>query len=139
MADPRRTTATVESLTALGVTIAIDDFGTGHSSLAYVKGLPVGEIKIDRSFVSSMAVDPTDEAIVRTILELARNLNIPVVAEGVEDTATSDQLLEMGCPGAQGYLFAKPMPGADLMDWVLAREPQGVVVPMRTRSMAARR
>jgi EAL domain-containing protein (putative c-di-GMP-specific phosphodiesterase class I) len=137
MADPRRTAATVESLTALGVTIAIDDFGTGHSSLAYVKGLPVGEIKIDRSFVSSMRVDSTDEAIVRTILELARNLDVPVVAEGVEDTATRDQLRAMGCPGAQGYLFAKPMPGPELLDWVLAREPEGVVVPMKTRSAAA--
>jgi diguanylate cyclase (GGDEF)-like protein len=130
MADPHRALATVEALVALGVTIALDDFGTGHSSLAYVKGLPVGEIKIDRSFVSSMAEDRTDEAIVRTILELARNLDIPVMAEGVEDVATRNELRAMGCPAAQGYLFARPMPGADLVGWLDERGSEGVIVPI---------
>jgi diguanylate cyclase (GGDEF)-like protein len=128
MADLRRTIATVEALAALGVTIALDDFGTGHSSLAYVKGLPVGEIKVDRSFVSSMIEDHTDEAIVRTILELARNLEIPVVAEGVEDVATSNRLRAMGCPTAQGYLFGKPMPASELENWIADRARESLPV-----------
>ncbi len=131
MADPRRTVATLEALAALGVTIALDDFGTGHSSLAYVKRLPVGEIKVDRSFVSSMIDDHTDDAIVRTILELARNLDIPVVAEGVEDVATSNRLRAMGCPTAQGYLFAKPLSETQLEAWLVERDRGAVTVSNR--------
>lgn len=117
MGDPRRTVATLDSLRNLGVTISIDDFGTGQSSLAYLKNLPVGEIKIDRSFVLSMLSDRSDEAIVETVVNLARSLGIPVTAEGVEDEATRDRLRAMGCPMAQGYLFGRPMPEADLVDW----------------------
>jgi EAL domain-containing protein (putative c-di-GMP-specific phosphodiesterase class I) len=139
MADRRRTSATLDALRALGVTIAVDDFGTGHSSLAYVKHLPVGEIKIDRAFITSLTTDRSDQAIVRTILELARNLDIPVVAEGVEDIATSEMLRDMGCPAAQGYFFAKPMANADLMAWLQTREvrTRGVVVPIAPTRQAS--
>jgi diguanylate cyclase (GGDEF)-like protein len=136
MCDPRRTTATLEGLRALGVTIAVDDFGTGHSSLAYIKRLPVGEIKIDKSFVLSMLSDHSDEMIVGTILHLGQNLGISVVAEGVEDEASRDRLQEMGCPAAQGYLFGRPMPGSVMLetlersaDFAADALPQMIVVP----------
>ena len=87
MADPRRTLATLERLRAVGVAIAIDDFGTGYSSLAHLKRLPVDEIKVDKSFVALDARRPSDDAIVRSVIDLARNLGIRVVAEGVEDAA----------------------------------------------------
>ncbi len=122
MAEPRRAIAALEALRSLGVTIAIDDFGTGHSSLAYLKQLPVGEIKIDKSFVMSMASDVTDAAIVDTVLSLARNLGVDVIAEGVEHEATADRLQAMGCPTAQGYLFARPMPADAMLAWLRERQ-----------------
>ena len=118
MSDLRRTTAALEALRAQGITIAIDDFGTGHSSLARLKNLPVGEIKIDRSFVMSMLTDANDEAIVRTVVDLARNLRIPVVAEGVESPAMAERLRRMGCGSAQGYLFGRPLPAERLAAWL---------------------
>jgi EAL domain-containing protein (putative c-di-GMP-specific phosphodiesterase class I) len=133
MADPRRSINVLESLRALGITIAVDDFGTGHSSLAYLKGLPVGEIKIDKSFVLSMVANADDEAIVQTIVDLARNLLLTVVAEGVENEATALRLRRMGCHSAQGYHFARPMPAAELFDWLTsqaATPDHGVIVPL---------
>ena len=123
MADPRRTVEVLETLRARGISIAVDDFGTGYSSLAYLKGLPVDELKIDKSFVLHMLEDPSDEAIVRTVLDLARNLRLPVVAEGVEDEATTRRLRDMGCRSAQGYHFGRPVPGPELMDWLPERVP----------------
>ena len=114
MSDPRRTVAVLEDLAGLGVVIAVDDFGTGHSSLTYLKRLPVGEIKIDKSFVLAMLEDQSDEAIVRSVIDLARNLGIPVVAEGVEDELTGQRLRQFGCQQAQGYHFGRPMPLAEL-------------------------
>ncbi|HZT65748.1 MAG TPA: EAL domain-containing protein [Acidimicrobiales bacterium] len=136
MTDPRRTIATLEALRALGVTIAVDDFGTGHSSLAYIKRLPVGEIKVDRSFVATMCADRSDEAIVSTILSLARNLDIPVIAEGVEDEATASLLRAMSCAAAQGYLFGRPVSAPDLTAWLQERETRRsrVVVPLTGRA-----
>jgi diguanylate cyclase (GGDEF)-like protein len=124
MGDPRRTAATLDALRDLGVTISVDDFGMGQSSLAYLKRLPVGEIKVDKSFVLSMLADRSDEAIVGTVLDLARNLGIPVVAEGVEDDATRDRLCAMGCPAAQGYLFGRPMPDEELRAWLAERDAE---------------
>ncbi len=97
-------------LRAEGVRISIDDFGTGYSSFAYFKMLPADELKIDKSFVSNMLAAEADRHIVRTITELAHRFGMNVVAEGVEDVATLDELRRIGCDTAQGYLFAQPIP-----------------------------
>ena len=137
MADPRRTIGTLERLRALGLTVAIDDFGTGHSALAYIRRLPVGEIKIDKSFVMSMASDASSEAIVRTIVDLACNLELVVVAEGVETEEVRDTLLALGCPVAQGYLYSRPLPQDQMMRW-LSEQPEadgpGVLVALAERA-----
>ena len=98
--------------------LAIDDFGTGYSSLVYLQRLPVVEIKADRSFVTTMASVKDDAVIVRSIIDLAHNLGLMVVAEGVEDEATMSLLLEYGCDAAQGYFFSRPVPAADLTSWL---------------------
>ena len=118
MLDPRRTIPTLHRLRALGITIALDDFGTGHSSMAYLKQLPVGEIKIDKSFVMNMAADRFDEAIVCSIIDLARHLLVPVVAEGIEDMAIADRLRAAGCAFGQGYGFGRPMPAPQFTEWL---------------------
>ncbi len=118
MADPARTGAVLSRLDAMGVQLAIDDFGTGYSSLAYLKRLPVHELKIDRSFVSNMANDPNDEVIVTSTIDLGHNLGLRVVAEGVEDQDTLDELVRRGCDLAQGYHFTRPLPPAELRAWL---------------------
>jgi diguanylate cyclase (GGDEF)-like protein/PAS domain S-box-containing protein len=118
MADPERALATVARLSELGVRIAIDDFGTGYSSLAYLKKLPVDELKIDRSFVSEMRGDPSDRAIVRCIIDLAHNLRLRVVAEGVEDAETWQLLTQLGCDEAQGYHLGRPSPADAVLTWL---------------------
>jgi diguanylate cyclase (GGDEF)-like protein len=120
LADPERVRSTLDRLDDLGTSLAIDDFGTGYSSLGYLKRLPVRTIKIDRSFVMDMLESPSDEAIVRSTIELARNLGLRVVAEGVETEAAWDALREHGCTLAQGYLISKPAPAAEL-DELLAQ------------------
>ena len=119
MADPARTRAVLARLDALGVELAIDDFGTGYSSLAYLKRLPVHELKIDRSFVSKMATDPDDAVIVAATIDLAHNLGLRVVAEGVEDEDTLRELIRRGCDLAQGYHFSKPLPPIELQNWLV--------------------
>ena len=108
LADPFRVRGVIDRLNELGVGFAIDDFGTGYSSLAYLKQLPVQTIKIDRSFVMDMLESESDAAIVRSTIDLARNLGLRVVAEGVETEAMWDALREQGCTLAQGYLISKP-------------------------------
>ena len=110
--------ANLRRLADLGVEIALDDFGTGYSSLAHVRRLAVTEIKIDRSFTSRMATDHGDNAIVRSIIGLARDLGLRVVAEGVEDEDTYDMLAEAGCDIAQGWLIARPMPAEQFLEWL---------------------
>ena len=110
MADPESGAVDVARLSALGVRIAIDDFGTGYSSLAYLKKLPVDELKIDRSFVSDMCRRRERSRIVRSTIDLAHNLGLRVVAEGVEDAATWQLLIELGCDEAQGYHLGRPAP-----------------------------
>ena len=105
--------------------LSIDDFGTGYSSLVYLQRLPVVEIKADRSFVMKMCSAKDDAVIVRSIIDLAHNLGVKVVAEGVEDEATIDLLIEYGCDAAQGYYFSRPMPGEDLVKW-LETSPYGM-------------
>ncbi len=114
MTDPTRALDTLERIRAMGVEVSIDDFGTGHSSLSYLKHLPVAEIKLDRSFVRDMHLNENDFAIVRSTVELAHQLGLRVVAEGVEDRATWDLLVALQCDAAQGYYMSRPLPAADL-------------------------
>ncbi len=136
MADPKRAVEVLERMQATGVTIAVDDFGTGYSSLAYLKGLPVRELKIDKSFVLAMRDEATDTAIVQTIVDLARNLGLDVCAEGVEDGEVARLLREKGCGLAQGYHYARALPADDFLAWLEARPRRAadqVIVPMGTR------
>jgi len=121
LTDPVRTKAILEELAAMGMRLAIDDFGTGYSSLAYLKRLPITQIKIDRSFVMAMATDEDDAAIVRSTIDLGRNLGLEVVAEGVETEPIWNKLRELGCTFAQGYFLSRPVPPDELGDWLLGR------------------
>ena len=117
MDDPARALATLDRLSGLGFHLSIDDFGTGYSSLAYLKRLPVDELKIDKSFVLGMEKDPDDARIVRSTIDLAHGLGLTVVAEGVENAQVWDLLRELSCDEAQGYHMARPMPAADFERW----------------------
>jgi EAL domain-containing protein (putative c-di-GMP-specific phosphodiesterase class I) len=101
----------------MGIHLSVDDFGTGYSSLSYLQRLPINEVKIDKFFVLAMSSDANAEAIVRSILDLAKHLELTVVAEGVEDQLTWNRLRELGCLTAQGYFLARPMTAADLEHW----------------------
>ena len=117
MDDPQRALATLDALSAMGFKLSIDDFGTGYSSLAYLKRLPVDELKIDQSFVRNMQSDRDDEMIVRSTIDLAHNLGITVVAEGVEGAAAWNLLRELKCDQAQGYHMGRPMPVTEFAAW----------------------
>jgi predicted signal transduction protein with EAL and GGDEF domain len=121
MADPQRALPVLRALHNLGVVLAVDDFGTGYSSLAYLRQLPVDEVKIDKSFVFGMGSDLGDLAVVRSIVELGHSLGLVVVAEGVEEDAARDQLANMGCDVAQGYLISRPLSEERLEAWLQAR------------------
>ena len=108
----------MDQLADLGIALSLDDFGTGYSSLLHLRRLPLTEVKIDRSFVQRMAVDPDDEAIVRSIIDLSQALGLRVVAEGVEDDQTNRLLAEAGCEIGQGWAFARPMPAGELPNWI---------------------
>jgi diguanylate cyclase (GGDEF)-like protein len=114
------TTAMLSDLKEMGVQIAIDDFGTGHSSLNYLKRLPIDDVKIDRSFVGDLDIDPNDAAIVSSVIAMTHELNLKAVAEGVETKEQLAFLRERRCDLAQGFLFAKPMP-ADAVEKMIAR------------------
>jgi EAL domain-containing protein (putative c-di-GMP-specific phosphodiesterase class I) len=124
MADLGRAVALLHELRNLGVRLSVDDFGTGYSSLSYLKRLPVHEVKIDRSFVIGLGEHGEDAAIVRAIIDLAAVLGLEVVAEGVEDQATWDQLAQMGCDLVQGYHLSRAMPTADVVPWLEARSAE---------------
>jgi len=121
LANPARTKAVLGQLHALGIRLSIDDFGTGYSSLAYLRRLPIDEIKIDRSFVMNMDEEADDVAIVRSTIDLGRNLGLEVVAEGVETQAIWDKLRELGCSVAQGYFLSRPVPPEQLAEWLVER------------------
>ena len=118
MADPARALDVLTRLSEMGVRLSIDDFGVGYSSLSYLKRLPVDEIKIDRSFVAQMDADDDDAFIVRSTIDLGRNLGLNVVAEGVETEAVWDELNELGCHYAQGWFLGRPMPANELAAWL---------------------
>ena len=118
MTDPPRARRVLTELADMGVTLSIDDFGTGYSSLAYLRDLPVQELKIDRAFVQDMGAGSDDAVIVRAVVDLARNLGLQTIAEGVEDAATWEQLAELGCDSAQGYHLARPMPSKLFEAWL---------------------
>ncbi len=121
MADPHRALDVLERLRALGVRLSLDDFGTGHSSLAYLKRLPLDEVKIDRSFVMGMTDDSNDAAIVASTIDLARHLGLEVVAEGVETEEILRDLADLSCDVAQGFYLSRPLPPEQLRDWLAAR------------------
>jgi diguanylate cyclase (GGDEF)-like protein len=114
LADPFRVRQVLNRLNEMGLRLAIDDFGTGYSSLAYLRRLPVQAIKIDRSFVMDMCDNPNDATIVRSTIDLGRNLGLEVVAEGVETQEAWDALRAQGCTLAQGYFIGRPMPAEEL-------------------------
>jgi diguanylate cyclase (GGDEF)-like protein len=130
MADPEKAGEVLAQLHALGIAVALDDFGAGYTSLAQLRNLPLKELKIDRQFVTEMATCSDDEMIVRSIVELGHNLGLSLVAEGVEDEASAERLLASGCESAQGYHFARPIPGPAVAAWLEdQREPAAVGIP----------
>jgi len=118
--DAAKSIQAMLELRALGCRIAIDDFGTGYSSLSYLKRLPVDELKIDQSFVRDMQTDADDAVIVRSTIDLAHNLGIAVVAEGVENVQVWNMLRELQCDLAQGYYMGRPMPVEEFLQWSAA-------------------
>src|SRR5258706_5054064 len=117
MEDPEGALVTLSKLKDLDVKLSIDDFGTGYSSLSYLQKLPVDAIKIDQSFVSKVTVDKQSETIVRSTIELAHNLNLEVIAEGVESWEIWDRVSSLECDIAQGYFISKPIPSIEFSDW----------------------
>jgi diguanylate cyclase len=118
MADPQHALEVLSRLHQMGVQLSIDDFGTGYSSMAHLKNLPVDELKVDRSFVSHMTGSTSDAVIVRSTVDLGRNLGLRVVAEGVEDQTTLQELNKLGCDAIQGYYISRPVPADELLTWV---------------------
>jgi EAL domain-containing protein (putative c-di-GMP-specific phosphodiesterase class I) len=115
MQDPESAAVLLNRIAALGVRLSIDDFGTGYSSLSYLRRLPISALKIDRSFVADMVREEQDAVIVRSTIGLAHNLDLQVIAEGVEDAATLTMLGEMGCDQAQGYFISRPLPAEQVL------------------------
>ncbi|MDI1309948.1 MAG: EAL domain-containing protein [Methylotenera sp.] len=118
MDDPVRALATLDKLSGMNIKLSIDDFGTGYSSLAYLKRLPVNELKIDKSFILKMEQDESDKKIVQSTIDLGHNLGLKVVAEGIENLIVWKLLRSMGCDSGQGYYMSKPMPASDFVKWI---------------------
>lgn len=118
MTDPALASRTLAGIKKLGVRVAMDDFGTGYSSLGYLNELPLDEVKIDRSFISRLVRDPQTSSIVRAAVDLSHALGLDAVAEGVEDKATMERLMLLGCDRVQGYFIARPMPADAVLPWV---------------------
>ncbi len=124
MVDHDATRPLLEELRALGIRLAIDDFGTGYSSLSYLQQLPISCLKIDRSFIRDIERDQSRADLVRTILAISKQMNLEVIAEGIEETSQADFLIQAGCIVGQGFLYAKPMTAVDLEALWLRRPPQ---------------
>jgi diguanylate cyclase (GGDEF)-like protein len=125
LADPVRTKQVLDGLSGMGVRLSLDDFGTGYSSLSYLRQLPLHELKIDRSFVTNMLESEDDAVIVRSTIDLGRNLGLKVVAEGVETEEVWRRLCRLGCDVAQGYYLNRPVPAEELERWVDGRISPG--------------
>ena len=129
MADRVQSSQTLARIKKLGVRVAVDDFGTGYSSLGYLNELPLDEVKIDRSFISRLLVDPQTSSIVRAAVDLSHALGLDAVAEGVEDQATLERLTLLGCDRAQGYFIARPMPADAVLPWLQRHVATPTAVP----------
>ena len=129
VSNPENALRNAKRLHDIGVRLSIDDFGTGYSLLSHLKCLPVQELKIDKSFVMNMTRDQGDMVIVRTTIDLAHNLGLEVVAEGVETEEHLDTLRRLECDSGQGFLFGRPMPGEDWPEW-MASSPYGIRAPV---------
>jgi diguanylate cyclase (GGDEF)-like protein len=128
MTEPIIAIENIRRLAHIGVQMSIDDFGTGYSSMAYLQKLLVAKIKIDKSFVIEMGASKNDEVIVRATIDLAHNLGLKAVAEGVENQAAWDRLRELGCDSAQGYLMSKALPAEQLLEWIGTSQWAGLAV-----------
>jgi diguanylate cyclase (GGDEF)-like protein len=128
MSDPLRSLQVLTRLSKMGLRLAVDDFGTGYSSFSYLRKLPVHEIKIDKSFIDDM-VEDGDEVIVQSTIELAHNLGLTCVAEGVQDEATLERLAKLGCDTAQGDFISAPLDGIGVAKWLQQRGPSQVTKP----------
>ncbi|MDG1858203.1 MAG: EAL domain-containing protein [Emcibacteraceae bacterium] len=118
MKDPELAMGVLNSLDAHGLLMSIDDYGTGYSSMSYLKQLPIKELKVDKSFVLDLATNKEDEILVRSTIELGHNLGLKVTAEGVEDQISLEKLRSYGCDLIQGYHVSRPLPIADLYDFI---------------------
>ena len=132
MSDPERAHRTLDHIHSLGVDLTIDDFGTGFSSLTYLKHLPVNKLKIDKSFVISMLQDENDAVIIRSTIDMAHNLGMKVVAEGVENQETYDLLEILDCDIAQGYLISTPLDLATLETWIPLQQRLATSPPLHS-------
>ncbi len=121
MADIDKALCVLHALRGLGVGISIDDFGSGHASIAYLTRLPATELKIDRSLITHICENPRDEAIARTTIDLARHLDLSVVAEGIETAEVAERLVQIGCDVGQGYFISRPLPAEEFVDWLAGR------------------
>ena len=120
MVDPDRATVVLEALRFSGVGVSVDDFGTGNASIEYLTTLPANEIKVDRSFITNILEDSRAEAIVRSTIDLARNLELTVVAEGIETNAVMEHLTALGCEVGQGYFISRPQAAGELTPWLVS-------------------
>lgn len=133
MHDIEQAAAALDRLKALGVQLALDDFGTGHSALAWLRRFPVDKLKLDQSFVSTMAWDPANAAIVRAVVALGREMGLVVLAEGVEEAGQLAMLRAMRCDQVQGYLYSKPLTEAQLLERLADLPPQEAVASAKRR------
>jgi EAL domain-containing protein (putative c-di-GMP-specific phosphodiesterase class I) len=120
MSDVERSAALMRKIAGMGIHISIDDFGTGYSSLNYLKRMPIEKLKIDRSFIKDISVDRDDREIIHAVTAMAHNMNMKVIAEGVETVEQLSFLRSSDCDEAQGYLFSRPLPAEEFKEFVTA-------------------
>jgi EAL domain-containing protein (putative c-di-GMP-specific phosphodiesterase class I) len=133
MSEPERVQKMLARLSKRGVRLAVDDFGSGYASFTQLKQLPVDVLKIDKSFVQNLGTNDEDDAIVRSTIDLAHNLNLLVVAEGVESEEILSRLAALGCDMAQGYCLSRPVPADELTPWLGVPAAQRVPKPRGLR------